>query len=549
MAKLPKLLFLILAVAAIFRFVGLTTSPPALNWDEVSIGYNAYSILKTGKDEWGKFIPLSFKAFGEEKLPGMIYASIPGIAIFGENDLGVRVTPAMIGLLSVLALYFLGKELFGKSAYGLVAASLLAVSPWGVHFSRASFEAGLAMLFTILSVYWLVKSQKNTVYLWLAMLAAVLGAYTYNSVRILLPLMIFVYLLFRVAPLNKFRKSTLMVLATGIILCLPIVLELASPAGRVRLGTVAITTQKGFYDSVSESRGYMLPLLGNTLSTVIQNKYTHYAHTFFMNYVATFSTEFLFLKGSANTERSVQGLGLLYLFELPLLAAGFFALKKQRPGVARILLPWLLLAPIPSAITTDAPSSVRALGILPALLLVEAAGFISLLPWLRSRKLIAAVATLFVVWNIGYFSYKLWMEYPVKYSTDWQWGYKQAVAFAARYYPTASHIYLTNAYGEPYIYVLFYTHFDPAKYQQGPVRRIVDPTGWVHVDSFDKYVFTSFGGIETPTELVARHAGQLVMIDDFATLPGMMSRDLVVQAPNWRVMFEGTIQQGALKQE
>ncbi len=546
---MKKWLLLILVVAALFRFIGLTQSPPALNWDEVSIGYNAYSILKTGRDEWGKFMPLSFKAFGEEKLPGMIYASIPGVALFGETDFGVRVTPAVIGLLSVVALYFLGAELLGKRSYGLVAAGLLAISPWGVLFSRASFEAGLAMLFTILSVYFLVRSQKNAIYLWPAMGTAVLGAYTYNSVRILLPLMVVAYLVLDVIKLGKAKKTAIAVCVVGVLLALPIALELASPAGRVRLGTVAITTQKGFYDSVSESRGYMLPFLGDSVSTLIQNKYTHYVHTFFMNYVETFSTEFLFLKGSANTERSVQGIGLLYLFELPLLIAGFFALKKQKPMVAKVLLPWLLLAPIPSAITTDAPSSVRALGLLPALLLIESVGFGALVPWFRSRRVAAVLAIIFVVWDIGYFSYKLWMEYPVKYSTDWLYGYKQAVAFAGSHYQSASHIYMTSSYGEPYIYVLFYTHYDPAKYQKGPVQRETDPTGWVHVDGFDKYVFTSFGGLQSPTELVARHAGKLVMIDGFATLPGDMHRDFVVQAPNWKVVFEGTVQQGLLQQE
>ena len=106
-----RLLILILITAGLFRFWGLTKSPPALNWDEVSIGVNAYSILKTGRDEWGQFLPLSFRAYGEQKLPGMIYASIPGIAIFGLNEFGVRITPALIGILAVYALYLLGSQL------------------------------------------------------------------------------------------------------------------------------------------------------------------------------------------------------------------------------------------------------------------------------------------------------------------------------------------------------------------------------------------------------------------------------------------------------
>jgi len=109
----------------------------------------------------GQLLPLAFKAFGEVKLPGMIYASIPGIALFGTTDFGVRVTPAIIGLLGIVALYALAKKLLGEKP-ALVAALLLAVSPWAVHFSRVSFEAGLAMVLTIVSVYYLVEQKPKS---------------------------------------------------------------------------------------------------------------------------------------------------------------------------------------------------------------------------------------------------------------------------------------------------------------------------------------------------------------------------------------------------
>ncbi len=72
-------LFIIILLAFILRIFMVWKIPPSLNWDEVSIGYNAYSILETGKDEWGAFMPLHFRAFGEFKLPVHIYASIPGM--------------------------------------------------------------------------------------------------------------------------------------------------------------------------------------------------------------------------------------------------------------------------------------------------------------------------------------------------------------------------------------------------------------------------------------------------------------------------------------
>ncbi len=122
-------LIAIVIIAFFLRFYRVTEDPPALNWDEVSIGYNAYSVLKTGKDEWSQPFPVHFKAYGEYKLPIQIYASIPAISIFGLNELGVRITPVIYGTLTVLVMFFLGRALFGSELAGLASAFLLGISP------------------------------------------------------------------------------------------------------------------------------------------------------------------------------------------------------------------------------------------------------------------------------------------------------------------------------------------------------------------------------------------------------------------------------------
>lgn len=533
----------ILLVASLFRFIGLTSAPPALNWDEVSIGYNAYSILKTGRDEWGKFLPLTFKAFGENKLPGMIYASVPGILLFGTTDLGVRVTPAILGVLSVYLLFCLARILLKNDHVALASAALLAISPWAIHFSRVSFEAGLALVLMLLSIIALVKALEQPKYLWYAMLSAIAAAYTYNAIRILLPLMLMCYLANGVIRVTKATKKTfLAIMLVGLVLLSPIFKELASPEGRVRLSTVSIISQKGFYDGISESRGYTK--LPSPLPQLMHNKYTHYVYTFALNYVSTYSTDFLFLTGSPNTQRSVQGMGLLYLFEAPLLILGLIQLFKQNNQSTKIIIPWLLLSGIPSAMTNDAPSSLRAFFLLPALLLVESRGVRLATNYLKNHRYLTWLTYAIIIWCIGYFSYQLWMVNPVKYSSQWLYGYKQAVQFAQKQYPESSKIYLTARYGEPYIYTLFYTSYDPHAFQIGPVEREIDPTGWVHVKSFDKYRFSDFAGLESPQEIVSRNHGQLLMITGFAELPSQYRRDFSVSAPNWIVMFEGTKQIG-----
>jgi len=80
----------------------------------VAFGYNAYSVLKTGRDEYGRFLPLTFESVGDFKNPFPIYSMIPSIAIFGLNEFSVRFPTALISTLSIPLFYFLFKKLTRK---------------------------------------------------------------------------------------------------------------------------------------------------------------------------------------------------------------------------------------------------------------------------------------------------------------------------------------------------------------------------------------------------------------------------------------------------
>src|SRR3989344_4593815 len=142
------LLFIIL-LASVLRLYKLEAVPPSLYWDEASLGYNAYSILISARDEYGTFLPLTnFAAFGDYKPPGYIYAAVPSIAIFGLSDFAIRFPSAFFGVLTVLLTYFLTKKLFESEVIAQVATLFLAISPWHLQFSRGAFEANLGLFFS-----------------------------------------------------------------------------------------------------------------------------------------------------------------------------------------------------------------------------------------------------------------------------------------------------------------------------------------------------------------------------------------------------------------
>ncbi len=188
------ILVIILIATFLFRFYRVTEIPPSLNWDEVSIGYNAFSILKTGKDEWNQPFPIHFKSYGEYKLPVQVYASIPGIYFLGLNELGIRITPVVYGTLTVLIMFFLGRALFQSSAAGLISAFLLGISPWHIQLTRASFESSLATFFVTAGIWLLIKGFKDKKWLVVSMIPFALSVFTYNSARIFTPLFLIVVL-------------------------------------------------------------------------------------------------------------------------------------------------------------------------------------------------------------------------------------------------------------------------------------------------------------------------------------------------------------------
>src|SRR3990167_10476958 len=142
-------LIVIIFVASVLRLYKLGSVPPSLYWDEASLGYNAYSILKTAHDEHGKFLPLTnFGAFGDYKPPGYIYAAVPSIAIFGLNEFAVRFPSAFFGVLTVILVYLISRKIFESEIISQIAALFLAISPWHLQFSRGAFEANLGLFFS-----------------------------------------------------------------------------------------------------------------------------------------------------------------------------------------------------------------------------------------------------------------------------------------------------------------------------------------------------------------------------------------------------------------
>lgn len=499
-----RFLVFIIFFASVLRFI-LPGTPPSLNWDEISHGYNAYSILTTGKDEWGKFMPIIFRAYGDYKLPLYIYLTAASEFLFGLTTLAVRLPSIMAGIGTVIFTYFLILELLSrkqkeKSEYNYswlatAGALLVAIEPWSFFLSRAAFEANLALFFFVSGIYYFLKfvnSNNSKSYLLYSSLLLGLTVWTYNSYRIFTPLMVltlcFIYKkdLFEI---YKYQKS--LVFYTSLLLSLfliPMFIQLRSPVGQARYSWVGILDQ-GSINKINEARGA-------GCSRLICNKYTYMTREFQENYFSHFSPSFLFLKGGSQHQFSVPDHGLLYLVNLPLIIFGIIFLTKTKliPIKSKLLiLAWVVLAPISSSLTREAPHVLRSVTFIPMPMVFSVLGIYALYSSFLPKFKIAlgfGVVLLFLFAFESYMS-KYFNDYPKNYSESWQYGYRGVSIYVKENYHKYDKIVITKKYGEPHEFLLFNLGWDSNKYNNDPDLNRFAQSNWFWVDGFDKFYFVN----------------------------------------------------------
>ena len=183
--KKPILLLIsILILAASLRTYNIGKVPLSLNWDEVALGYNAYSILKTGHDEYGKFLPVVLQSYDDYKPALYSYFDIPFIAILGLTEEAVRLPSATAGVAAVAIIYFIVLEILGErkikiwdhevnaTTIGLVTSLFLAISPWHIQFSRIAFESNVGLTLNLLAFLLFLKALKKPMFLPLSFMIA-----------------------------------------------------------------------------------------------------------------------------------------------------------------------------------------------------------------------------------------------------------------------------------------------------------------------------------------------------------------------------------------
>lgn len=413
--SLKKILLIVILAAAV-RLIGLDRVPPALNWDEAAIGWNAKTIWNLRLDEFGTRRPISFRSFGDYKAPLYIYLTAPVVGIFGSSEISVRLVSVIAGIVSVGLMYLLG---------GVAAALLLAITPWHILLSRPALEANLALMFILVGTWLFLMATKKPWLLVLSAVSFIASLYSYQSPKIFVPVFVLGLLFIYRAKL----KRAIIWLAL---------------AGIITVAATAPLVKDGF-----GSGGQRF-----TMTSIFYKKDVNLPVTLVKNYLVHFSPKWLFW-GEVTNRSQMRQTGMLLLATAPFLALGLIYLWKKRKATrSKVLFWWLLAAPIPAMIGFETPHPIRAYQLLPALVLVAALGAKQIKHW---RLWLWALVAL----NAGWFMYHYFVTYPVESAPQWQYGYKQAAVFAQEHEDEADKIIITGYYGQPYIFTYWYQDRDP----------------------------------------------------------------------------------------
>lgn len=469
---------LIIFVAFILRFYQLGSNPPSINWDETSIGYNAYSILKTGSDEYGNRFPLSFRSFDDFKPPVYIYLTVPSVALFGLNEFAIRVPAALFGTLAVAIFYFLVREVLKNFSSGqreqiaLLSAFFMAVSPWHLQFSRAAYEGNIGLFFLISAIYAFFVGLRKSYFLLLSSILLILSIYSYHSFRLIVPIFLVVLLVIFWKELLSKKKPAIISALIFVIFSLPVYSSLMLPSGvQARLSMVSIFSES---DSLKDNMRQLQISRenNNIIGEVVYNRRAFYFREGLKGYFDHFTPNFLFVTGAGSFYHHAVNFGMMYLWDLPFLLAGLYLLIRKIDKRILVMLSLLLLAPLPSSIATGSPHGVRAIAMVPTLLFALALGFYFVMIKIKaykntiiSRFLIFLIILAFLINFIIYLN-QYYVETPRLYGYFWQAGNKEAILKARELEKNYDEIIMSYKYDQPYIYYLFYNKFDPKTYQK-----------------------------------------------------------------------------------
>ncbi len=416
--------------------------------DGLTAVYDAYSILKTGRDQKGEYMPLVF-SLGGGRPGGYIYATVPFVALFGPTAIASRMVSVLSGIGIVFLLYLLGKQLFSEGA-GLGIALVAAINPWELSLSRGPFETHFALFLALLGFYSFLRGLKQRYWFLLFGLTFGLAIQTYSTYKLIIPLFTVILLIWvGKKVLTKQLKKPILLLSLGLILAstlLGIYLTI-SRGNQDRFDIINIFNNPTIRSSISQKvqADRQLDSLSPTISHSLHTKQLEIAGVLAENYIRSFFPTFLFLHGDGEVRHNPAEMGEFYFVDALLLILGIIYLYGANRKLTLLLLGWILISAIPTSLV-GGPHALRSSFLLAPLLILTGLGLWRLWNAGKEKKMVAIFAILAVVFLFQFIIFldRFYFVAPQKNERSWSYPAKEASILALKNRQKFNTIILSN---------------------------------------------------------------------------------------------------------
>lgn len=474
-----KIFLSILFLGMFLRLFMLGSIPVGLYVDEAAISVDAVSIAQTGKDIHGNsMFSAIFPSYGDYKLPVYVLFSAASVKLFGASEASIRFPSAVFGILTIIGVYILAKELFEKhkqkKRIALVASFFVAILPWDILFSRTGFEGHVSQAILLFSIIFMMLARKRP---YLSILSGILGAvavYTYYSTRFVFPV---VYMSVFVLWFDKkhWKKYIAWFISGLVIFGLLLIPMMRSPlyarSQEFRLSAKSILKtqdQNILYANMLRAED------GNTIvSRVIHHRTLYFFKDLLKNYTTFFDGSYLFLTGDPNLRHGTGKTGIMLVSYLPFFVCGVYVLMKKQRKVGLFLFVWWMIALLPAAVPLELPHALRSLNGMSVLPLLCALGAVELYLWFDAhhvRRVGIYILTGVLFLNFFLFAFDYMKNYPTRSASAWFDGNKQVSEFIVKNKAEYDRVVVSGD-EKMFLWVLFYGKYSGKQMQEFPSTR------------------------------------------------------------------------------
>jgi hypothetical protein len=319
----------------------------------------------------------------------------------------------------------------------------------------------------------------------------ILSMYTYQSARVLAPALgAGLVILYRRHLLGNIRQA-LWGLVLIMLFLIPLAFSILTSSAASRLSGVGLLADEGPLNFVKELRGQHSAAT-SIIGRIFHNRPVIYTLQFVKNYLSHFDGNFLFVNGDEIQRNRIPETGLMYFTDFVLLIFGLiYLLNHHQPKAKSLILLWLFIAPLASAMTFQVPHALRAQNMIIPLSLLLSAGIYQILRILYKYKILLLILLLTVYgWQFTRYLHQYYVHYYQTYPGAWEYGFRDLVTYVTTNQNRYEKILVTDKYDQPYILFLFYSRYNPQLFQGNHRLTARDQYNFSTVKEFDKYVFT-----------------------------------------------------------